>query len=287
LANRTGRPSFETVCEIMRESYDGGVDVLDTAPAYGESEEWIGRALTKLGLRGRMRVVTKLAALPAELPPQDAARHIESAVTQSLKRLGLERVPLCLFHKQEDIRYAGELLALRTKGLIEAAGVSLIDPEHGWKALRIPELKAWQIPTNVLDRRFTHSGLTEAARKAGVVVFVRSVYLQGLILMDDDSTPVFLRGVIPARRGIREIAARFGLPLNELALRAILSRRDVRSVVVGVETVAQIRDNIALVAKGALPAEVAAALEGFEPNLPDAIVSPPEWTKAKAAFQAR
>ena len=287
VANHTGRPSFETVCDILRVAHEGGVDVLDTAPGYGESEEWIGRALRILGLRERMRVVTKLSPLPGDLSRLQLARQIEAQVAQSLKRLGLERIPLCLFHEEKDIRYAEELLALKAQGLIEAAGVSLVHPEFGWKALQTPELGAWQLPTNVLDRRFTHSGLTAAAKEAGVAIFVRSVYLQGLILMADAATPPFLREVIPARRRFREIAARFGLPPAELAMRAILSRPDVRSVVIGVETVAQIKDNVALFAKAALPAEVIAALEASDPQLPESIISPPEWEKAKAAFRPK
>lgn len=286
VANQTGRPSFDTVCAIIREAWDHGVDVLDTAPGYGESEEWIGRALEKLGLRGRMRIVTKMAPLPPDLPSPEAARRIEEGVSQSLKRLGLDRVPLCLFHHQANICYADELLRLRAKGMIEAAGVSLVDAEYGWKALKIPELQAWQFPTNVLDRRFTHSGLTAAAMKANVTLFVRSVYLQGLILMADEATPPHLAEVIPARRRIREIAAQFGLPMPELAMRAVLSRPEVRSVVVGVETLEQMRENAALFAKGALPPEVMAALEAHDPRMPERIVSPVGWEKAKAAYKA-
>lgn len=277
VANRTGRPSFATVCAIIREAHAGGVDVLDTAPAYGGSEEWIGRALQELGLREQMRVATKIGPLPQDLSRQEAARQIEASVTDSLKKLGLERIPLCLFHREYNIQYVDELLALRARGLVEAAGVSLVSPEFGWKALRIPQLTAWQIPSNLLDRRYTHSGLTAAAKSAGVAVLVRSVYLQGLLLMDDAATPPFLREVIPARQQLREIARRFGLPLEELAMRAILSRPDVQSVVVGMETVAQAKENVALFAKGPLPADALAAIEAFQPNLPEYVYSPPDW----------
>src|SRR5581483_6676026 len=56
IANRTGRPSFAAVLDMVREAAESGVDVLDTAPSYGESEEWLGRALRELGLQDRMRV---------------------------------------------------------------------------------------------------------------------------------------------------------------------------------------------------------------------------------------
>ena len=287
VANRHGRPTYPTVREIIGEACQGGVDVIDTAPYYGESEEWIGRALDDLRMRDRVRVMTKVEVLPPDLSRQDAARRIEASVTLSLRRMGLERLPVCLFHREDNIQYADELLALTARGLIEAAGVSLVHPEFGWKTLKIPEFKVFQIATNVLDRRYTHSGLTEAAKTAGVAVFVRSVYLQGLLLMDDAATPPFLRGVIPSRQKVREVASRFGLPMSELLMRAILSRTDVSSIVVGVETTAQIRENLAHFAKGPLPGEVVSALAALRPDLPEFIVVPPDWDKAKASFEQK
>ena len=100
---------------------------------------------------------------------------------------------------------------------------------------------------------------------------------------DNETT---LAEVIPARRKIREIAAHFGLPMPELAMRAVLSRPEVRSVVVGVETLEQLRENAALFAQGALPPEVMAALEAYDPKMPERIVSPVGWEKAKAAYKA-
>ena len=50
VANTTGKPSFETVKAILKEAYDGGINALDTAPEYGDSEEVIGKALKELGL---------------------------------------------------------------------------------------------------------------------------------------------------------------------------------------------------------------------------------------------
>lgn len=286
VANRTGRPPYPVVREIIREACAGGADVLDTAPAYGGSEEWIGRALRELGLGERVRVATKIAPLPPDLSRPEAARLIEGSVIDSLRRLGLEQIPFCLFHREANLAYADELLALRARGLVGTAGVSLVSPGGAATALRIPELAFWQIPSNLFDRRFTHSGLAAAARAAGIAVAVRSVYLQGLLLMDDAATPPHLRGVIPARQQLRELASRFGLSLGELALRAMLSRPDVTSLVVGMETVAQARENVALFARGPLPPEILAAIAAFDPNLPESVVSPTEWEKARAEYEA-
>jgi aryl-alcohol dehydrogenase-like predicted oxidoreductase len=286
LANTTGQPSYETVREIIRIAHAGGVDIIDTAPFYGSAEEWIGRALRELGISATMRVETKIAAMPDGLRPAEAARLIEQSLTRSLKLLGLEQIPVCLFHRQENIEYADELLAVQARGLIEVPGVSLAHPEWAHRALKIPGLRAWQIPSSLLDRRYTHSGLTAAASTAGIVVFARSSFLQGLLLLNDETTPPYLRAVNPVRRQLREIGTRFGLPMEALAIRWILSRNDIRSVVVGMEALGQIEENVTLFAQDALPPEVIAAVTALEPNLPAFVVSPPDWAKAKAEFEA-
>src|SRR5580658_3456445 len=68
VANRSGQPSFDDVCAILRRAYERGVNVIDTAPGYGSSEEVLGKALRQLDLVGKMRVVTKVSHLPAGLP---------------------------------------------------------------------------------------------------------------------------------------------------------------------------------------------------------------------------
>lgn len=279
VANRSGQPSFDDVCAILRRAYERGIDVLDTAPAYGRSEEVLGMALRELNLVGKIRVVTKVLAVPPGLPRVEAAAKIEASVAHSLKVLGLERLELCLFHKEYNLEYADELLALCDRGMIAAAGVSLTSPDGARRALAIPDLKAWQIPSNLLDRRFTHSGLADSAKKRGILVFARSVYLQGLLLMDDASVPPHLEEVIATRQPLRDIATKFGLPFGEMALRAMLSRPSISSLVVGIETLAQLTENAALFAKGPLPPEILAAIDATPNDASHFLINPFEWEK--------
>jgi len=279
VANQTGKPSFEQVCGILRQAYAGGVDTLDTAAGYGDSEEVLGKALKQLGLSGKMRVVTKVGALPVDLTAAEAAARIEASVVKSVRLLGVERLELCLFHRQENLIYTEQLLALRDRGLIAAAGVSVVNPDGARTALALRELKAIQLPSNLLDRRFTHSGVTEAAHQAGIIVFVRSTYLQGLLLMEDSKVPAHLQEVIAIRRPLRAIAEKAGIPFGEMALRAMLSRPDLSSLVVGVDTAEQLQANLTLFAKGPLPADVFAAINATTVNPSLFLINPSEWDK--------
>ena len=112
-----------------------------------------------------------------------------------------------------------ELLEIRQCGLLERCGVSVYTPEQLEKALEYP-IDLVQFPLNILDGRFLP--YLRQLRRAGVEIHVRSVFLQGLLLMDN---PPF------AREEVEEIRKR-GDPL-EVCLGYVMTQ-DVDAIVVGV-----------------------------------------------------
>jgi aryl-alcohol dehydrogenase-like predicted oxidoreductase len=65
--------------------------------------------------------------------------------------------------------------------------------------------------------------------------------------------------------------------LAELAVRFMLAQEGVTCVLAGVETVPQVRDNVAIVARGPLPADVLRAIDLGTPELPETLVTPALW----------
>ncbi|MDO9542162.1 MAG: aldo/keto reductase, partial [Kiritimatiellia bacterium] len=129
IANKTGQPSYQTVLKILENAVAHGVNCLDTASAYGDSEEALGRALRELGIADKIVVVTKVPAMNDNLQPKQADSFIEEAVKTSLKRLQLEVLPICLFHQERDAVYAESLLRMKKKGLVKHIGISANSPE--------------------------------------------------------------------------------------------------------------------------------------------------------------
>jgi len=279
VANRAGQPPYETARDILACAIDGGVTCLDTAAGYGESESVLGRALAELGAAERVSVVTKVAVLAADLSPASADALVEESVRNSLRHLRLERLPFCLFHHEQDFRYADSLLKLRARGLVERVGCSTTTPDATRTIIGSGLAEAVQFPASVLDRRFTGAQVAGAARSRGMAVFARSVYLQGLVLLPEATTPDDLCEVIPARRRLAELARDAGIPLAELALRYVLGLGDLTSILVGVDSVDQMRENLALFAKGPLPPDLMKAVVAAAPSLSDTILDPWRWTR--------
>jgi aryl-alcohol dehydrogenase-like predicted oxidoreductase len=282
VANRAGQPSYETARDILACAIEGGVTCLDTAAAYGQSESVLGQALDELQARERVSVVTKIVHLADDLSPARADALVEESVTNSLRHLRLDRLPFCLFHRENDFRYVDSLLKLQARGLVERIGCSTTTPLETRKIIDSGLAEAIQFPASVLDRRFTGAEVAGAACARGITTFARSIYLQGLVLLPDSETPDSLREVIPFRSQLAKLASEAGLPLAELALRYVLNLGELTSILVGVESLDQMRENLALFAKGPLPPDLRHAVASIQLFLPDAVLDPWRWPKPPA-----
>ncbi|HEY4365954.1 MAG TPA: aldo/keto reductase [Steroidobacteraceae bacterium] len=188
VANRSGQVSVAEVGQILARAAAANVDTLDTAIAYGTSESCLGAA----GVAS-WRVISKLPPLPGEV--DDVRAWCEGQVRGSLSRLGIGRLEGLLLHRPADLlgprmlEYRAALDALQAAGLVGVVGVSIYDPaelDALWPVFRPGIVQA---PCNVLDRRLIRSGWLARLADRGVRVHVRSVFLQGLLLMPATRRP--------------------------------------------------------------------------------------------------
>ena len=275
IANQSGQPSYETVRDILACAYEGGVNCVDTAAAYGTSEEVLGKALAELRISDEFIVATKVPPFPEELPsPRTADKIVEESVTRSLQRLRLEVLPICLFHWETDFRYIESLLKLKARGMVKHVGCSVRTPEVTATIIASGLAEVVQLPTNLLDHRFTDSGICSQAKSQGIAVVVRSIFLQGLLVMPEEKIPLYLEEVIPARRKLRHLAHSAGMTLPELAVRYVLSIDGLTCGVLGVDSVQQMRQNIELFSHGPLEPALLSAIAEATAGLPEKVFRP-------------
>jgi spore coat polysaccharide biosynthesis protein SpsF len=279
IANTTGMPSADEIARIIRTAIDHGVTHIDTAQLYGESEDRIGAALSGRW-RSRIHVITKLGAVQT-----DAIAAIGSSVTasvvRSLRALRGECVETLLLHRFADRARAGgaiwdTLLDLRQKGMVGRLGISVQSREEFDRAAADWDVELIQMPFNLLDRRW--EGV--APTRSNLTIHARSVFLQGL-----------LTGVPAARwpvvagfdvGGLVEKLQQLALELGhqnvaDLAVAFARAQPWVDSLVMGVETGAQLSENLERFAAPPLsPAEVETVKQRLL-LLPDQLLDPAQW----------
>lgn len=261
---------------MLDRAWDLGIRSFDTAPAYGNAEERLGRWLGA-DHQGAM-VISKLPRLAG-----DAVRRADTVrrvFDESEAALGPNRLTAYLAHDVDDLAdpaVVDTLRALEEEGRIAAFGASVYTPEQAMRALGVEGAGAIQLPLSLFNQRMVESGALAACAAAEVTVFARSVFVQGLIFLDPAALPEHLaaaRGVLGEFRTL--CAAAKTDPLS-LALAVVVARSEIDSVVVGAEKPGQIEDIAAAAAKTADPDLISRAL-ALTAEAPSDLFDPSTWS---------
>jgi len=188
ISNQDGKTNFDVCRRIISLSQDHGINTLDTAFLYGDSEEVIGN----LDIKG-WQIISKF-------PKIEEGKAIREYLKISLRRLKQSKLYAYIAHDPKGVLSKPdkwfELQNLKEEGLISKTGYSLYSPEqleHFFELDMIPDLI--QIPYNVLDRRFEY--LFEEIKYRGIEIHTRSSFLQGLFFMKTESLHPFFRDALP------------------------------------------------------------------------------------------
>lgn len=229
--NATGQVPPVQVAAMLDAAQAAGIDMLDTARAYGEAEAVLGQ----YSALARFAIVSKCPNLSAEKDPVAA---LIAAFDASTATLGGRPLYGYLMHNAEDLALPGvwsALEGLRDAGLVGRIGVSGYSIESVTKLCATLPLTLVQLPANVLDPWYDHIALPQT-----VEVHVRSAFLQGFLLGDPSALPPHLsqfRGVLEQ---FRAEAAGLGLTQLEAALAPLLACPGIARVAVGADSPAHL-----------------------------------------------
>lgn len=243
ISNNGGKLSKENAAHLLSHARRNGIDTLDTAIAYGDSEQ----ALGTIGIDD-WQVITKLPALPEGESNVEA--WVERQLQGSLDRLGVGKLYGLLLHRPEQLLgQAGPALVKalersRQLGLVERVGVSIYQPEELERLGDVMAFGLVQAPLNVFDRRLIDSGWLAKLKAQGAEVHVRSVFMQGLLLMPATARPEkFRRWQKLWTEWDRWLVSNELTALNA-CLGFVMSEPRVDKLVVGVESAAQLDEII-------------------------------------------
>jgi aryl-alcohol dehydrogenase-like predicted oxidoreductase len=277
IANRTGQPNQTVATNIIREAWENGIQEFDTAQGYGESERVLGKSLLQLKLLDKVKVITKPHPLLDHLDPV----ILENAVEASLNNIGVPQLFCVMLHREEmltlwDKGLADILSRLVETGRVQKIGVSVYSPEKAIEALNTEGIDIVQVPTNILDRRFEQAGVFELARARGKQIYIRSVYLQGLVLMDSNEIPDRLSFACQVINKIESLANMLRISRQELALGYIKGAVPDAKVVIGIDLPEQVAGNCHAWRRSNQASLVSCVRECF-PEVDAKILNPALW----------
>lgn len=270
VANTTGRITHDEAGSVLNLARQSGIDTLDTAIAYGDSETVLGA----LGVQS-WKVITKLPAIPDDC--NDVQAWAKEHVLGSIQRLGVGRVYGLLLHRPAQLledkgpELHAALQSLKAEGLTHKTGISVYGPAELESLFACYTFDLVQAPLNILDRGLVDSGWADRLKQAGVEVHTRSAFLQGLLLMPAHLRPAkFSRWAEVWKEWDRWLATTNLTPL-QACLRYANALECIDRVVVGVDSVGQLNQIIAA-ATGELP-----SLPMFKLLQDDRLINPVSW----------
>jgi aryl-alcohol dehydrogenase-like predicted oxidoreductase len=279
------RKEVDEACSIVGRAMELGINYLDTAPAYGASEEVLGIALAACGRR--CIVSTKLGGRPDPFDPGDRAA-LRRSFDESLRLLKKDRIDVLYIHEPDRPgqydwfpdrdNFHGpvcELLhELKAEKLIGFTGLA------GTTAHEMATLID-ESDFDVVLTAFNFSLLWQealisvipAARKKGMGIVVGSPLQHGALArcyegeiehgakwMSEPRREQFRR--------LYSLVRDLGIPLPELALRFVISNPSVSTVLTGVKSVEELEQNVRTIEAGPLPQSILAEIQSIADTVP-------------------
>ena len=243
IANSKGQVEQAEVKSILDYAKSSGISSIDTAISYGTSEKCLG----EIGLEG-FQVITKLPEIPENCGNLKSwvLKHIQNSLTtlsvDSLSGLLLHR-PLQLLDSDKRELWP-ILLQLKTDGYVKKVGFSIYTPDELDNLWDLYKPDLIQAPYSIFDRRLDTSGWLDRLFNENVEVHIRSIFLQGLLLMNKNTRPTKFNKWFKLWRKWDDWLVENNVSPLQAAVSFSMSDNRITKVTVGVDSLDQLKEII-------------------------------------------
>lgn len=241
--NSSGKINPNEVDQILRYAHSRGVLFLDTAQAYGNAEDLIGRFHRDNSLY--FKIITKFKL----------AGHfsVDSYIEATLKTLNIQSIDVLMFHSFEDYiesQVNNDLLYFKQIGLIKNIGVSIYSNDELSIVINDPQINLIQVPFNLLDSDRNKIDLLKEGKRKGKVIHSRSTFLQGLFFKDIQTLDEQFNPIKSQLLHLHDLSKRFNIDIQDLAINYVLRKRYIDNTIIGVDNLNHLIKNFDAVGRG-------------------------------------
>ena len=233
--NQIGVPSDNEIRTIFDFLKENGVDTIDCAASYGDAESKVGKLSDPA-----FNIITKF-------PETKEEKQLDIKLSTSLKFLKRNSIYGYMAHNADNLmdypKIWDRLNSIKEKGIVKKIGYSLYTPlqlESLLKLGMIPDIV--QLPFSLLDKKFER--YLESLKSIGTEIHARSVYLQGLYFIEIESLPPKFKLIKPELHKLHKLCEQKKITMSSLALNFVINNIFIDKVVIGVDSIKQLRENI-------------------------------------------
>jgi uncharacterized protein len=241
--NTHGQLSYQEIETILLTAYQNDIKTIDTADAYGRSQNHIS-VFHKRNLLEKFKIYSK--------PNISLSKNnIENYLIATLENLNINSIEGYMFHSFSDFKdnltYYDALLTLKSKGYIKELGISIYTNDEIAYCIENFNFDFIQIPYNVFDNWSVKGELILVAKEKKMDVHVRSIFLQGLFYKNKSELPSFLMPFKKSLIELEEIAIAENISIQALLFSYVLYNKHIDKVLFGVDNLSQLKSNISII----------------------------------------
>jgi len=237
----------------------------------------LGKAINKLTNKKKIRIISKLSPDIHESSP---AIIIES-VKSSLKKLNVKSLYGFLAHRSEAMNsdlFLTAIEILKKDRMVIKTGVSVYTPEEALHAMKLPEVEILQIPFNILDKRWIDNGILGKAKENNIQLFFRSVFLQGLIFLNENE--LISRKMVWAKtyfKQFNDLVKETPFSTVELAFGILTNVIGNNVIIMGMDNSNQLKENLRILEKNKIDKKISDNWWSSLPVFPEKFLNPSLW----------
>lgn len=280
--NKYGQPSLKDSFEMFDIALDRGINIIDTARAYGDAEVILGKYINLSKKKHDMKIISKLKPNILDTEKGTPQEIVSNQLKGSLQIMNIDKLDGYLLHTPEYV-YNDDILdgLKRSKdaGLVDHIGVSIYDIKEGIAAIDSGIIDYIQLPYSVFDQRGMVTQFFKKAKKANITIFCRSAFLQGLILMNKEEIPDYL---VDAKRYITildNLLNKYEISKIDALIHFVTDNEYIDYLVFGVDKKEQLIYNIESYRNKSIPYEFIKEVQEQICNIGKSIILPSLWKK--------
>lgn len=238
--NFSGKIDINESYEILKYAFLNGINHIDCAESYGDIHKIIGE-FRDLNPNFEFNLHTKISSVDSKI-------NLTDTINRLLKSTKINRIKSLMFHSlsyyKEGLELIDVLLNMKRQGLIDQLGVSVYSNDEIQNLIYDNSIDLIQLPFNMLDNSEFKIDLIKEAKHNGKTIQARSVFLQGLFFKNPEEDNIVVKKLKNELVQINKISECYKIPLNEMALNYVLSHDFIDHVIIGVDSLIQLKKNL-------------------------------------------
>ena len=236
--NQYKKNSQKNLIKIIKFAKRNHILIYDTAPKYNNAEKILGNQKDN-----RMKIITKIS----EVDKKNLKNDLIKEILNSKKRLKVNKLYGILIHDINFFRNHNSkkiskiLYDIKKEGIVKKIGFSVYSPNDIDYILKFIKPDIVQLPLSIFDKRFVTSKKIKKLNSLGVEVHVRSIFMRGLLLTDINKIPDSLNKLKSELVKLDKWCVSKKISQLQIAVNFIKANKNIDAVVVGVDTVEQLK----------------------------------------------